>query len=237
MGMGSWCFVASKYTTGVTDGARRPSPAGARGYRRRARRCAGRCHGGGGQGRQLIDGPIVLHGRTGSFCRGMDFGALAQAAASFAPAPQIGTASEATLRAGVASFGRCLRAIRASHRPVIALVDCVVLGGGVGIAAACDLVIASRRSSLGLPKRLFVLIPAVVLTAPLSRLSPQKAHLLALPGHSRSVEEAQAQGLVDVLCADDKLDATLRRSLRDPLPKMNICAAYPWPRAGARSRW
>lgn len=154
--------------------------------------------------------PIVLSGQPGLFCRGMDLAALLPGDGAEAVNPDA-----ATLRGGVAAFGRLLRTIRGSQRPVIALVDGAVLGGGVGIAAACDVVIASKRSVFGLPEALLGLIPAVVLPALLSRMSLAQARHWVLTAYSRPGAEAHAQGLVDVLCEDDKVDAALRRCVRD----------------------
>jgi enoyl-CoA hydratase/carnithine racemase len=98
---------------------------------------------------------------------------------------------------------------------VLAAIDGAVLGGGIGVAAACDIVIATRRSSFGLPEGLFGLIPAVVLPVLQARISPPRARWLAMTAYSRSAEEAQALGLTDILCADEKLASTVSRSLRD----------------------
>lgn len=160
----------------------------------------------GGQG----GAPIVLSGREGLFCRGMDFDKVLSVTDSGAA-----SSHEAVLREGVSAFASLLRAIVECPRPVIASIDGAVLGGGVGIAAACDVVLATRRSSFGLPEALFGLIPAVVLPALRLRMPMQRARLLAMTAYSRTAEEAATLGLVDVVCADDKLPSALRRSLRD----------------------
>lgn len=161
-------------------------------------------------------GPIVLCGREGLFCRGMDFDkvlSLGDGAASTATSD--GAAESPAVAAGVRAFARLLRTIVECPRPVVAQIDGAVLGGGVGIAAACDLVVATRRSTFGLPEALFGLIPAVVLPVLRLRMPMQKVRLLAMTAYSRNAEEACGLGLVDVVCADDKLSSALRRSLRD----------------------
>lgn len=154
--------------------------------------------------------PVIVSGRPGLFCRGLDFEkALAQVDAN------AGSDGAAGLQAGVAAFARLLRTLREYPAPVIAAVDGAVLGGGIGVAAACDVVIATRRSSFGLPEGLFGLIPAVVLPVLQARISPPRARWLAMTAYSRSADEAQALGLVDLVCADEKLTTTVGRSLRD----------------------
>ena len=159
--------------------------------------------------------PIVLCGREGLFCRGMDF---EQVLAVTAADPGLGSgdpAPWAALDEGVAAFASLLRSIVECPRPIVAQIDGAVLGGGVGIAAACDVVVATRRSTFGLPETLFGLLPAVVLPVLCLRMPLQRARLLAMTAYSRTAEEAGALGLVDVVCAEDKLAGALRRSLRD----------------------
>lgn len=156
--------------------------------------------------------PIVLSGREGLFCRGMDLEKVVAVTGRDAH-----TATDASERIGdgVAAFAELLRTIVECPCPVIAAIDGAVLGGGVGIAAACDVVLATRRSTFGLPESLFGLIPAVVLPTLRLRMPMQRARLLAMTAYSRSAEEAMTLGLVDGVCAEDKLASMLRRSMRD----------------------
>jgi enoyl-CoA hydratase/carnithine racemase len=143
------------------------------------------------------DPVIVLAGGLDTFCRGMDLSALERTAER---------------RAGVESFARALRAIRTASRPVIAVVEGAALGGGVGIAAAADLVLASSHATFGLPEALFGLVPGVVMPFLLERMTAQKARLLALTGYARSAGEALALGLVDMVVTEDRLGAAVRNA-------------------------
>jgi enoyl-CoA hydratase/carnithine racemase len=84
----------------------------------------------------------------------------------------------------------------------------------VGLAAACDLVVATARSTFGLPEALFGLIPAITLPVLLERMTPQKARLITMTGGSYGAAEAQALGLVDVVTAAEALEATVRAHAR-----------------------
>ena len=150
-----------------------------------------------------IGRPVVLSGGgDGVFCNGMD---LADA----------GDGSDRAKR-GLLSFADCLLSIRWAAVPTIAAVDGSVLGGGVGIAAACDLTVATARSSFGLPEALYGLLPAVVMPLLLERVSPQQARLLALRGGSVAVEQAFRMGLVDqVVGSVDELETEVRRGVRE----------------------
>src|ERR671933_604157 len=65
-------------------------------------------------------------------------------------------------------FAECLVQIRQARVPVIACVAGKVMGGGVGLVAACDMVLATPETSFMLPEVIVGLVPA--LTVPFLRL-------------------------------------------------------------------
>src|SRR5947208_2370374 len=93
---------------------------------------------------------LVVEGSDSEFCRGLDFAALSEASS--------GDVGEATHL-----FARCLTELRSAGMPTIAAVGGATIGGGVGLAAACDMVLASERATFALPELLFGLLPATVL--------------------------------------------------------------------------
>ena len=143
----------------------------------------------------------VLEGEGTAFCRGMDLGS------AFSGQGDIGAA--------LRRFAGCLSRIRRSPRPTMAVVLGAALGGGVGLAAACDLVIASQDATFGLPEALFGLLPGAVMPVLLERMPPQKARLLALSGVTRRAEWAQAHGLVDEVVPSADLPRGIERSARE----------------------
>lgn len=140
---------------------------------------------------------LVLEGQGDSFCHGMDLALAAQL-----PAEQ--------LSQHIQEFSNCLLRLRRSGKVVIAAVDGAVVGGGVGLVAVADLVLATQRSTFGLPELALGLLPGAILPALLCRLSPQRVRLLAL---SPGVDAAEARhlGLVDRIAPDGE---TLERQLR-----------------------
>jgi enoyl-CoA hydratase/carnithine racemase len=144
---------------------------------------------------------VVLSGNHEIFCRGLDFAALEDAS------PQVRSAA-------LISFAGCLEALRSLPHPVVAQVEGEALGGGVGLAAACDVVIAGEQASFGLPELLFGLIPGVVLPVLLERMTLQKARRMALYGHAHTAHEAKDLGLVDEVVATDALKVTVQRAVR-----------------------
>lgn len=143
----------------------------------------------------------VLRGRPGTFCRGMDLAGLGE--------------DPNAIGRGTQLFADCLARLQAAPRPTLALVDGEVLGGGIGLLAACDLALATRRSTFGLPEALFGLLPAIVMPVLLQRLSPQKARLLAMGAGSREANWALAAGLVDELVAPEESERQVARHARD----------------------
>jgi len=144
-------------------------------------------------------GVIMLEGAEGVFCRGMDLDSLAGG----------GSGNES-----VYAFARCLEALRFAPCPTVAVVDGQALGGGLGLAAACDVVLATSRSTFGLPELLFGALPAIVLPILRERVPAQRLRLLALCAHSVSADEARALGLVDELVTPERLPHATRRWTR-----------------------
>jgi enoyl-CoA hydratase len=89
--------------------------------------------------------------------------------------------------------------------PTIAAINGFALGGGLELALACDVRIASPRARLGLPEVTLGLIPGFGGTQRLARLiGPGRALDLMLTARQVGAEEALALGLVNYV-ADDPL--------------------------------
>jgi enoyl-CoA hydratase/carnithine racemase len=142
---------------------------------------------------------ITIEGGGDSFCEGLDLELLAEG-------------SDDSCRETVSRYGELLAALDQEPRPVIVLVNGPALGGGVGLAAVADLVLATEESRFALPEVLLGLIPAMVFPVLARRVGLQRARLLALSGRTLSAEEALQWGLVDELASD--LGASLSRYYR-----------------------
>ena len=142
---------------------------------------------------------LSLEGDAGRFCRGLDLAAAAEAAAP---------------DGGLDAFARVLARVLSFPKPVLAVVDGPALGGGLGLAAAADVVLASERAQIALPEALFGLAPDLILPALERRLSPQKLALLLLTAHARSAREAAELGLFDEVVAPEALASGRRAWVR-----------------------
>lgn len=161
--------------------------------------------------RSLAEAPtarvIVVEGVPGTFSRGLDL------AAAVADTRENGPASiEGTL----GLLQRLLGALRSAPQPVVALVDGEATGGGVGIAAAADVVLASPRASFSLPETLFGLVPGVIFPHLADRVGIGRARAMAFMGERVDASTAVAWGLADALSDDigGAEAALLRRLLR-----------------------
>lgn len=141
--------------------------------------------------------PVVcLRGATDEvFCKGLSLDAEA-----------VGTAD-------VEAFAALLGTLIDAPKPTVAVIDGQALGGGLGLAAACDWVMASKRSTFGLPELLWGLLPAIIWPAVAGRMSTRPAMAWVLHAQSRPADAALAAGLVDELIGE-RPDRDVQRRLR-----------------------
>ena len=85
-----------------------------------------------------------------------------------------------------------------------------VNAGGVGFAAACDLVLCAEDASFALPELLFGLMPACVLPFLIHRVGRARAHAMSLMTQAVAAPQAVAWGLADA-CAGAGDSANLLR--------------------------
>ena len=103
----------------------------------------------------------------------------------------------ASAEAFIARLHGACAAIRSLPVPVIARISGYCLGGGLEVAASCDLRVASEDSTFGMPE-VNVGIPSVIEAALLPRLVGWgKARELVYTGLSISAAEAVSCGLVE----------------------------------------
>jgi enoyl-CoA hydratase len=122
-----------------------------------------------------------------AFCSGMDLASAGAASQAGAVAAHEGRRAYASLLGDLSRLGK----------PVVACVNGAVLGGGMGLLAACDLAVSADDARFGTPEVDVGLFPFMAL-APLSRCLGRRAALdLAFTGRRIDAREAQALGLVN----------------------------------------
>ncbi len=115
----------------------------------------------------------------------------------------------ATARTFITTLHEACQSMRDLPVPVIAKIDGYCLGGGLEIAASCDLRIATMRSTFGMPE-VRVGLPSVIEAALLpSIVGWGRARELVYTGESWDAEEAQRAGLLERVVAPEELDGAV----------------------------
>jgi enoyl-CoA hydratase/carnithine racemase len=97
-------------------------------------------------------------------------------------------------------------AIRACPRPVVARVQGLALAGGLGLALACDLVVASETAAFGTPEVDVGLWPFMIGALVARHVSPKRALDLMLTGRRIDAATALDWGLVSRVVPAGSLD-------------------------------
>lgn len=101
------------------------------------------------------------------------------------------------------------RAMRSNPKPIIGRINGVALGGGFGVAAACDITIAADHAKFGTPEIDLGLWPMMI-SAVLLPLAPRKQLLeMMLTGAIIDAVKAREMGLVTRVVPADYLDAAV----------------------------
>ena len=140
---------------------------------------------------------VVLAGRGPSFCAGADITLMkASAAATFDQ-----NLAEAKRLAGM------FATLADLPKPVIARLHGNVLGGGVGLACACDIAVAGDDCRFALSEVRLGILPAVISPYVIRRLGDRNARELMLTGERLDSDLALRAGLVHHSVPAAELDA------------------------------
>jgi len=141
---------------------------------------------------------IVLTGAgSKAFCSGADIGESIAAGASF-----IERYEEQR------KFAELFKIIIGLKKPLIGRINGHAMGGGLGLAAACDIVIAADDCKFATPEVNIGLFPYVIMATLLRfTTSPKKLLEMMLTGERIDAKEAQQLGLVNYVVPRAELDA------------------------------
>lgn len=151
---------------------------------------------------------IVIRGAGGTFCAGGDFSGFRASMAE--PVPAGGVDPIVGINRG---FGALLARLQSSSVATIAIVEGAAIGGGAGLAAACDFVLAASNAQFAMPEVTLGLPPAQIAPFVAARLGQGAALRLMLTGQRIPAVQALACGLVDEVhdaaALDERLNALL----------------------------
>jgi methylglutaconyl-CoA hydratase len=141
---------------------------------------------------------VVLAGEGRSFCAGADIGWMR---ASLALSVE---ENEADARRLAEMFA----AIDACPVPVLARVHGAALGGGMGLCAVADIVLATADAAFAFSETKLGILPATIAPFVLAKIGESAARALFATGQRFVAERARANGLVHEVLADEAaLDA------------------------------
>lgn len=141
---------------------------------------------------------LVLTGEGATFCAGADISTLRESAEE---AQQLAVRAE--------------EALAAFPKPTLAAVRGHCVGGGVQLAAACDLRFAGRSALFGVPPAKLGVVYAASATRRLVALTgPSTAKYLLFSGELIDASRALRTGLVDEVLPEDELDERVSRFTR-----------------------
>lgn len=136
---------------------------------------------------------IVITGAGTAFCAGAD----------------LRSGGGNAVAAGENPFVGVLRTIREAPKPVIARVNGHAFGGGVGLVAACDLVVASDAATFAFSEVRVGVVPAMISVLCVPKLGTHQAMWLFLTGERFSAERACELGLVHRAVPASELDTAM----------------------------
>lgn len=147
---------------------------------------------------------VVLAGRGRSFCAGAD---LAWMKAT-------GEADFETNLADARELAAVLRTLAELPKPTLARVHGPALGGGMGLAAACDICIASTDAVFATTEARLGLIPSVISPYVLRAIGARQALRYFQTAERFSAAEAQRLGLAHETVETGRLDARIAEILQ-----------------------
>ncbi len=142
---------------------------------------------------------IVLDGAGKTFCGGADVNWMRGAL----------ELSEADNLRDAERMSAMFRTIDRCPKPVIARVHGAALGGGAGLCAVCDIVVAAPRTLFGFTETKLGILPAVISPFVIAKIGVSHARALFLSGERFGAARAERIGLVHEVVPDDELDARI----------------------------
>lgn len=142
---------------------------------------------------------LVLRGAEGHFCAGADINDVA------------GSLADAGVENGYRERNARAEATLANFaRPTIAAIEGNCVGGGVQLAVACDIRIATSSATFGItPSKLGVTYPPLALLRIASLIGPSQTKRLIYTAELFSAQTALDLGLIDLVVTEEEFEAAV----------------------------
>jgi methylglutaconyl-CoA hydratase len=154
---------------------------------------------------------LVLGGRGSAFCAGADLTWMKRSAGF----------SQDENRADAGRLAAMLKALHSLSKPTIARVHGPAFAGGMGLAAACDIVVADQNAVFCLSEVRIGLVPATISPYIVQALGIHAARRYMLTAERLTAAHGQRIGFVHELCEPGTIDAavdSLAQALRSGGP-------------------
>ncbi|MHA3093089.1 enoyl-CoA hydratase/isomerase family protein [Acinetobacter brisouii] len=139
---------------------------------------------------------VILAGRGKSFSAGADLNWMKHA----------GQASQAENEADALKLATMLHSLATLKQPTIARVHGIAFGGGMGLASACDICIASTDTKFATSEVRLGLAPSTISPYVIRAIGVRQASRYFLTAEHISAEQALNIGLAHEIAAADELD-------------------------------
>ena len=146
---------------------------------------------------------IELSGAGKSFCAGADIDWMRKVS---------GFTMQENLRDS-AELASLFRAFDEMAKPIVARVQGAALGGGTGLVAVCDVVVAAEDATFGTPEVRLGVIPAAISPYLVHKIGESRARAWFVTGDRIPAEEALQAGLVHRIVPEKELGAAARTVL------------------------
>jgi methylglutaconyl-CoA hydratase len=144
---------------------------------------------------------VVLGGAGRTFCAGADVTWMAKTVRY----------TEAENLRDATAMSRMFSLLDTMPMPLVGRVQGAALGGGSGLAAVCDIVVAEERAMFGFTETKLGLLPAVISPFVLAKIGRSAARELFLTGERFIAAHAKAIGLIHAVVPAADLDAAVTR--------------------------
>lgn len=158
---------------------------------------------------------VILTGEGKSFCAGADLNWMKK---------MVSYSFEQNVTDSM-NLANLFEVINYFKKPVIGLINGAALGGGLGLVAVCDHVIAVDSALFGLTEVKLGLIPAVISPYVISKIGESQARSLFISGKRIDATEAKRIGLVHEVVAINDIDnaiLTISKEYKSASPAAQI---------------
>ena len=109
------------------------------------------------------------------------------------------------------TFARMMEGLYRLPQATIAAVNGACIGGGVGLASACDVAVASDKAFFSLAEIRLGIVPAAISPYVMRKLEERKAREFFLTGKRFDAAKAYEIGLLNAVVAHDEFDGTVTK--------------------------